>query len=195
MRARPTGRPSLPSSRSTPPPVTTAVRSPCGTATAISATIAAIAWDARDGSAWAGCDGYATAGVMAWSPGPAPADFSVIEIRPVAAFRRRCQPQRVDPDPLKSTCPSRPDPHQSRNVYPVRRRTAGSIYRRPWQTQAATASVIFRHGKGSSPRPPRVWLERPCRSCGDTAATGLPGSSPGISIRAERDVAFSSVRL
>jgi len=28
------------------------------------------------------------------------ADGYAIDIRPVVAFRRRCQPQRVDPDPL-----------------------------------------------------------------------------------------------
>jgi uncharacterized protein YceK len=38
--------------------------------------------------------------------------------KPVAASRRRCQPQRVDPNPLKSRCLHGPDSRQFRNALP-----------------------------------------------------------------------------
>ena len=72
-----------------------------------------------------------------WRTAGPPDESKGTDIRPVAAFRRRCQPKRVDPDPRKAraTACSWAGRHGPIRIsfaffYPVRRRTTGSIHRK-----------------------------------------------------------------
>lgn len=72
--------------------------------------------------------------------------------KPVAASRRRCQPKRVDPNPLKSPCLHEPDSRQSRSFLPRSQAVDRFDFARAVVGQSCHGPRIFNAFAGGSPR-------------------------------------------